>query len=104
MDLNLSPDVVLIIAACALAILFGGLVKGTLGVGLPLFAVPIMSLMIGSTQAIALVAVPVLVSNIWQAWQEGNWKASLKRFWPLMITQGVMTVLAVHWTLDFSVK
>ena len=104
MDLNFSPDVALIIAACAFAILFGGIVKGTLGVGLPLFAVPIMSLMIGSTQAIALVAVPVLVSNIWQAWQEGNWKASLQRFWPLMITQGVMTVLAVHWTLDFSVK
>jgi len=104
MDLNLSPDVALIIAACAFAIMLGGLVKGTLGVGLPLFAVPIMSLMIGSTQAIALVAVPVLVSNIWQAWQEGNWKASLKRFWPLMVSQGIMTVLAVHWTLDFSVK
>ncbi len=104
MELALSTDVVLVIAACALAILLGGIVKGTLGVGLPLFAVPIMSLMIGSTQAIALVAVPVLVSNVWQAWQEGNWKPSLKRFWPLMLTQGIMTVLAVHWTLSFSVK
>jgi uncharacterized membrane protein YfcA len=63
-----------------------------------------MSLMIGSTQAIALVAVPVLVSNIWQAWQEASWKASLQRFWPLMLTQAVMTVFAVHWTLSFSVK
>lgn len=104
MELSLSTDMVLIIAACAAAILFGGIVKGTLGVGLPLFAVPIMSLMIGSTQAIALVAVPVLVSNIWQAWQEASWKASLKRFWPLMLTQAIMTVFAVHWTLSFSVK
>ena len=60
MELSFSPDGVLIIAACALAILLGGLVKGTLGVGLPLLAVPLMSLMIGSTHAIALVAVPVL--------------------------------------------
>ena len=104
MDFNPSTDAVLIIAACAFAILFGGLVKGTLGVGLPLFAVPIMSLMIGSTQAIALVSMPVLVSNIWQAWQEGNWKASLKRFWPLIVSQGSMTVLAVYCTLSFSVK
>jgi len=104
MELSLSTDMVLIIAACAAAILFGGIVKGTLGVGLPLFAVPIMSLMVGSTQAIALVAVPVLVSNIWQAWQEASWKASLKRFWPLMLTQAIMTVFAVHWTLSFSVK
>ncbi|NBQ07477.1 MAG: sulfite exporter TauE/SafE family protein, partial [Betaproteobacteria bacterium] len=54
MDILLNTDTVLIVAACAAAILFGGIVKGTLGVGLPLFAVPIMSLMIGSTQAIAL--------------------------------------------------
>ena len=104
MEFSLSTDTVLIIVACAAAILFGGIVKGTLGVGLPLFAVPIMSLMIGSTQAIALVAVPVLVSNIWQAWQEASWKASLKRFWPLMLTQAIMTMIAVHWTLSFSVK
>lgn len=104
MEFSFSPDGVLIIAACALAILLGGLVKGTLGVGLPLFAVPLMSLMIGSTHAIALVAVPVLVSNIWQAWQEGSWTASLKRFWPLMVSQSIMTVLAVYFTLSFSVK
>jgi len=104
MDFLLSTDTVLIIAACAAAILFGGIVKGTLGVGLPLFAVPLMSLMIGSTQAIALVAVPVLASNIWQAWQEASWKITLKRFWPLMMTQAIMTVFAVHWTLSFTVK
>jgi uncharacterized membrane protein YfcA len=104
MDFLLSTDTVLIIAACAAAILFGGIVKGTLGVGLPLFAVPLMSLMIGSTQAIALVAVPVLASNIWQAWQEASWKITLKRFWPLMLTQAIMTVFAVHWTLSFTVK
>jgi uncharacterized membrane protein YfcA len=104
MEFLLSTDTVLIIAACAAAILFGGIVKGTLGVGLPLFAVPLMSLMIGSTQAIALVAVPVLASNIWQAWQEASWKATFKRFWPLMLTQAIMTVFAVHWTLSFTVK
>jgi uncharacterized membrane protein YfcA len=104
MFLSLSTDTVLIIAACAVAIMCGGFVKGTLGVGLPLFSVPIMSLMIGSTQAIALVSVPVLVSNILQAWQEASWKASLKRFWPLMVTQATMTVIMVHWTLSFSIQ
>jgi len=104
MEFSLSPDGVLIIAVCTLAILLGGVIKGTLGVGLPLFAVPLLSLLIGSTHAIALVAVPVLVSNIWQAWQEGSWTASMKRFWPLMLSQSIMTVLAVYFTLSFSVK
>ena len=71
MDFNLSTDAVLIIAACAFAILFGGLVKGTLGVGLPLFAVPIMSLMIGSTQAIALVSMPVLATHCFAGIHDG---------------------------------
>ena len=95
---------VLIISVCTAAILGGGLIKGTLGVGLPLFAVPVMSLFISSTQAIALVSVPVLVSNIWQVWQEGSLKTSLKRFWPLMLTQAIMTVLSVYWTLSFSIR
>jgi len=74
MSIPFSTDTLLVIAICWAAIMCGGLIKGTLGVGLPLFAVPVMSLFISSTQAIALVSVPVLVSNIWQVWQEARRK------------------------------
>jgi hypothetical protein len=104
MFMGFGTDLMLVIAVCTAAILCGGLIKGTLGVGLPLFAVPVMSLFISSTQAIALVSVPVLVSNIWQVWQEGSLKTSMKRFWPLMLTQAVVTIFSVYWTLSFSVK
>lgn len=104
MGLELSNDLLMVIAICATAILCGGVIKGTLGVGLPLFAVPVMSLFISSTQAIALVSIPVLVSNIWQVWQEGSLKTSLKRFWPLMLTQAILTVCSVYWTLSFTVS
>jgi uncharacterized membrane protein YfcA len=104
MFMGFGTDLMLVIAVCTAAILCGGLIKGTLGVGLPLFAVPVMSLFITSTQAIALVSVPVLVSNIWQVWQEGSLKTSMKRFWPLMLTQAVVTIFSVYWTLSFSVK
>ena len=104
MPIDFSPDMVLIILICSAAIVGGGVIKGTLGVGLPLFAVPVMSLFISSTQAIALVSVPVLVSNIWQVWQEGSLKTSMKRFWPLMLTQALVTIFSVYWTLSFSVK
>ena len=79
MPIDLSPDMVLIVLICSAAIVGGGVIKGTLGVGLPLFAVPVMSLFISSTQAIALVSVPVLVSNIWQVWQEGSLKTKTDR-------------------------
>jgi uncharacterized membrane protein YfcA len=104
MFMDFGTDFVLVVVVCSAAILFGGLIKGTLGVGLPLFAVPVMSLFISSTQAIALVSVPVLVSNIWQVWQEGSLKISLRRFWPLMLTQAIVTAFSVYWTLSFSVR
>ena len=56
-----TPGVVM----AAVVFLAGGVVKGTLGIGLPLVSVPLLSLFIPATQAIALVAMPVLVSNAW---------------------------------------
>lgn len=41
-------------AACLGAVLLGASVKGTLGIGMPLVAVPLLSLFIPATQAIAL--------------------------------------------------
>ena len=43
----------------ALAFFAGGLVKGVIGIGLPLVAVPIMATVLAPTTAIALPAVPI---------------------------------------------
>ena len=79
---------------------FGGLVKGTLGVGLPLVAVPLMSLAIPATQAMALVMMPVLVSNLWQAFEGGLSWQGLRRFAPLIGALLVTTALTVPLTLN----
>lgn len=87
------------LALLALAFVLGGIVKGTLGVGLPLVAVPLMTLAFPPMQAIGMVAVPVLVSNGWQAWDTGVSRQGLRRFWPLMAAQVLFTLLTVHLTL-----
>ncbi|MBK1663995.1 hypothetical protein CKO38_01880 [Rhodospirillum rubrum] len=46
--------------------LVAGLVKGLLGLGLPLIAMGLMSLRLPPAEAAALVVVPSLVTNIWQ--------------------------------------
>ena len=83
----------------AVAFLLGALVKGTLGVGLPLVAVPLLSLGFPTMQAIGMVAVPVLISNGWQAWDTGVSRPGVQRFWPLILMQVVFTVLTVPLTL-----
>jgi uncharacterized protein len=88
----------------ALSMVLGGAVKGALGVGLPLVVIPLMSLIIPSPQAIGLMVMPVLLSNIWQGIESGFLVASIKRFFPLLITQAITSVLTVKLTLALSIK
>jgi uncharacterized protein len=85
-----------------LAFVLGGSVKGALGVGLPLVAVPVLSLWIPSPQAIGMMLVPVLSSNVWQAVDGGRLLQSLRRFRGLIIAQIIATVLTVRLTLALS--
>jgi uncharacterized membrane protein YfcA len=90
------------LALAAFAFLLGGLVKGTLGIGLPLVALPLLSLGFPPTQAIAFVAVPVLGSNAWQAWDTGFSAQGVRRFAPLIATLLVFTLATVPLTLSLS--
>ena len=73
------------IAIIALAFFAGGLVKGVIGIGLPLVAIPIMATILPPTMAIALPIVPVVISNIWQTWESGCGGQVLRRFWSLYL-------------------
>lgn len=67
------PDGVGILLA-VLAILCGGVLKGAIGMGAPLIAIPVLAAIYNVPTAIALMTLPLLVSNIWQMWkyQEGT--------------------------------
>lgn len=73
-----------VLAWCSLAMLLGGTVKGVLGVGFPLLAVPMMSLAVPTVEAAALVTVPVVFSNLWQAREGGSLRLRFGRYWPLV--------------------
>ncbi|WP_127143738.1 sulfite exporter TauE/SafE family protein [Pelagibacterium montanilacus] len=51
-----------------LAIGAGSLVKGATGMGMPLIAIPIMASFVNLQQSISILLVPIIVSNIWQAY------------------------------------
>lgn len=80
------PDltvVTLLIAVTALAL--GGFAKGVLGVGLPMVAIPIMSTFMPIRDVVAVLYIPILATNIWQAFQGGYLTVTLKRFWPMLL-------------------
>lgn len=92
----------LLLGEVAAAFMAGGIVKGTLGVGLPLFTVPLLSLVMPIPQAISLVAIPVLASNSWQAYDSGISLIALRRFVPLIIALLATTLATVPMTLAMS--
>lgn len=83
-------------------LLAGGVVKGALGVGLPLVAIPLLSLGMPPHLAIALLVVPVLTSNFWQSVEGGRLVPSLQRFGGLIAAQFIATILTVRMTLALS--
>ena len=80
----------------------GGIVKGTMGVGLPTIVLPMLSLLVPGTQAMGLLVMPVLLSNFWQAIAGGNWRYSLRRFGSVVGVQLLFTVATVKLTAGFS--
>ncbi len=75
----------LALAWSAVALFVGGLSKGALGVGLPLLSIPILSLFMSVPQAVVLLTVPIMVTNLWQAVQGGNLGRVLRRFGPMAL-------------------
>jgi uncharacterized membrane protein YfcA len=57
-------SLILVIIAFAL----GGILKGATGAGAPVIAVPVMTIFFGAPFAVAVFAIPNLVTNIWQGW------------------------------------
>lgn len=53
-----------------IALLVGGLVKGVLGMGMPMVAVPIIAGFLGVEHAVVVMSIPGIVFNLWQMWQQ----------------------------------
>lgn len=88
----------------AAALVLGGIIKGALGVGLPLISVPILSLWLPSGRAIGLLTVPVVWSNLVQARSGGLGFAGWRRFRGLIVTQLVVTILTVRLTANLPAR
>lgn len=91
-----------LIAGCALGLFGGGVVKGAIGIGLPLVATPALATLLGVKQAVAVLSLPVLFANIWQAWYGEHYAQVLRRFWPLVVamTIGIGASTQLLATLD----
>lgn len=78
------------------AFLVAGLVKGAIGMGLPPTAVALMTLALPLGDAIAIMTIPTITTNIWQALYGGHFRPMLRRFWPMILSllAGIFAIAA----------
>jgi uncharacterized membrane protein YfcA len=69
----------------AAAFLLAGFVKGALGLGLPTVSMGLLAVSLPPAQALAIVIVPAIVTNIWQTFVGPYLRDILRRLWPLLI-------------------
>ena len=79
-----------------------GMIKGTIGLGLPAVSMGLMSLVIAPVQAAALLIIPSMVTNIWQLFAEGQVLRLIKRFWTLLLGIIVGSIWSIFPTLGQS--
>ena len=76
----------------------GAIAKGATGMGLPLIAMPVLASYLGLPHAIAILVVPIIVTNAWQAWRfrhEGR-AADLRFLVPMSIAGAIGMVLGTY--------
>jgi uncharacterized membrane protein YfcA len=73
-----------LLIATAGAFLLAGFVKGVIGLGLPTVSIGLLGLLMTPAQAAAILVVPSLVTNIWQAAVGGELLALARRLWPVL--------------------
>jgi uncharacterized protein len=69
----------------AAVFLLAGFVKGVIGLGLPTVSMGLLVVSMPPAQALAIVIVPAIVTNIWQTFVGPYLRDIIRRLWPLMV-------------------
>src|ERR1700739_1327317 len=73
------------IAAVVCSLIVAGMLKGTIGVGMPVVALPLLSLFIDIKAAAMLLSMPLVLSNLPQALEGGKTGRCLMQLMPVLL-------------------
>ena len=94
-----DPTIVVIII---LAVLAGGLIKGTLGFGMPMVALPIIAFVIPATTAMIILCAPILLTNFLQIkFKQG---VSSYRFLPMILSLIIGLLVGARLILEINLN
>jgi len=87
-----TPESLAIVGA---TFLLAGFSKGVVGLGLPSVSVGLLAATLGLKEAVALMLIPSIATNIWQALVGGALVALTRRLWALLLAACIGTWIGV---------
>lgn len=80
----------------AIVFLAAGFCKGVVGLGLPIFAVSLLTHIIGIREAIYITLIPAMLTSLAQAVAGPALVPSLKRLWPVLLVGGIAITISTQ--------
>ena len=92
------------LAVVSAAICFGGMVKGITGIGLPIVTISVLVNFFDPLFALAVVIIPILVTNFWQAFRLGLYWSALRRFGPMIACFLVLLLVSARLVVELDTQ
>ena len=80
----------------SVVLLIGGFIKGAIGFGLPFIATPILVFYLPLSEAVALILLPVLASNLQQCWVTRAAADVLRAVWPMILANFLVLLIGSY--------
>ncbi len=91
------------IAALVIAtFFFGGLIKGMIGIALPIIAFGVLSAFLPVPVVLGYMVIPLAFTNLIQTLQAGNPAQPAKRFWPVIVCLVAGIIISARLVVEFD--
>lgn len=94
--------ITLVIAFSALCV--GGIAKGITSIGLPIISIVILVNFLPPTLCIAIVSIPILVTNFWQAVHAQDKLNPIRRFWPTILCFMITLIIVARYIVGLDTE
>jgi uncharacterized membrane protein YfcA len=84
------------VVALLIGLFVAGATKGLIGVGMPIVAVPILTLVVDLPIVVGLLSIPLIITNVPQALQGDRVAVVLRRLAPILCGLALGVVIGVH--------
>lgn len=84
------------IVAIALAVVVGAFIKSLTGMGLPPIVIPVLATFVGPEEAIVIMTIPTIVTNLYLAWRYRDAAADTRYLWTMMAAGVIAAPVGVY--------